>query len=89
MKSQLVPLQLASPFAGGLHWTQVGPQKLIFVGSTQLPWQSRCPVGHVQEVGETPADTHLPPQACIPIGHRLPHFVPSQVASPPSGAGQG
>jgi hypothetical protein len=85
---QLVPSQVASAFAGGLHGVQVGPQKLVLVGATQLPSQSRWPVGQVQEVGETPAATHLPPQACMPMGHLLPHFVPSHVASPPSGAGQ-
>jgi hypothetical protein len=84
---QSLPLQRASALAGGRHCLQAGPQKFVSLG-TQLPLQSCLPSGQTPMQG-WPMGMHAPAQRVVPEGQRVPQTVPSQVASPPSGAGQG
>ena len=88
VKSQLVPLQVAVPFAGCLHGIHaVGPQLAGSLSETQLPLQLCVPAGHDPSQA-LPAGMQLPLHKVVPLGHLAPHWVPSQVASPPMGIGQ-
>jgi hypothetical protein len=80
--------QVASALAGvPLHGAHAEPQFAGCVSSTQLPEQS-CLPGSQWPSHDIPIAMHLPLQMNVPVGHLVPHWVPSQVASPPSGFGQ-
>jgi hypothetical protein len=88
-KRQLAPSQVATALLGGLQGVQALPHELRSVLDTQLPPQLCVPaVVHVPVQGEV-AGVHFPAHSWVPAGHSPPHLLPSHVALPPSGAGQG
>jgi hypothetical protein len=75
-------------FSRGGQGMQLGPQKLTSLFGTQVPLQSRWPVGQVP-LQAWLLGTQAPAQSLVPWGHWAPHLTPSQVAVPPVGMGQG
>jgi hypothetical protein len=67
---------------------QLGPQKLTSFWDTQVPLQLRWPLGHRPSQAWV-RGVQAPAQSWVPEGHSAPHLVPSQVALPPVGTGQG
>jgi hypothetical protein len=67
---------------------QASPQELTSLSGTQFPSQSWRPAG------QTPLQAwfigmQVPAHSFVAGGHIAPHLVPSQVAWPPAGTGQG
>jgi hypothetical protein len=88
LKTQALFSHLTWALAGARHGAQLAPQKLTSSTGTHMPLQSRCPEG------QTPLQAWLvgmqaPAHSFVPWGHSAPHRVPSQVAFPPMGTGQG
>jgi hypothetical protein len=75
-------------FSRGAQGMQLGPQKLTSLVGTQVPLQSRWPVGQVP-LQAWLLGMQAPAQSLVPCGHWAPHLTPSQVAVPPVGMGQG
>ena len=88
LKSQEVPSQVAVAFAGGAQGVQRLPQLATSVLETQFPLQSCLPLAHMALQGWAVA-MQTPAQSLVSEGHCVPHLIPSQVALPPVGAGQG
>jgi hypothetical protein len=80
--------QVAAPIAGVGQGRQDLPHELTAISDTQLLAQLCVPAG------QTPAQAsaspmHVPTHSFFPAGQAAPQAVPSQVALPPMGAGQG
>jgi hypothetical protein len=89
VKPHWVPSQVAVPLSGTGHSVQdATPQELVAVLETQLPAQSCVPRGQTPSHGVL-SGTQDGPHSFCPSGQMAPQLVPSQVAIPPSGTGQG
>jgi hypothetical protein len=89
LRSQVSPLQLATPLGDVGQGMQAVPHALKLLASTQSPPPHGFVLGgHVPSHG-APSGTHLSRHSFDPIGQKAPHFVPSQVAVPPATGGQG
>jgi hypothetical protein len=88
VKSQLVPSHVACPFIGGLQGMHEVPQLAGSLFDTQLPLQSCVPTGHTPSQAIA-SGMHAPLQILVFAGQVAPQLVPSQVAEPPVGTGQG
>jgi hypothetical protein len=53
-----------------------------------MPLQLRCPGRH-SSLQARLLGMQAPSQGIVPCGHSDPHLIPSQVALPPAGTGQG
>jgi hypothetical protein len=84
----LEPSQVAWPLAGAWQGMQDVPQFAVSLFDTQLPAQLCVSVGQVPSQA-LPSSMHVPLQSFILAGQVAPHLVPSQVALPPAGIGQG
>jgi hypothetical protein len=88
VKSQVVPSQVALPFACGSQGLHEAPQLAVSLLGTQLPLQLWVPSGQVPSHA-FPFAWQMPLHKVVSAGHSEPHLVPSQVALPPDGIGQG
>ena len=87
-KAHLVPSQVAVALAGGWHGMQEVPQFAVSLSETQFPAQSWVPAGQRPSQALV-SSMQAPLQSFILAGQTAPHLVPSQVAEPPVGTGQG
>lgn len=86
-------IKSAHAYAPVASWHAVSP----FLQLRQLPAaQIVMPPSNTEHISHLAphcvtdvSETQLPPQSCVPLGHDVPQLVPSQVAEPPSGVGQG
>lgn len=85
---QAVPSQVGVPFAGIGHAVHDVPQVLGLAFGWQMPEQSWLPGLQVPE-HDAPLSMHSPAHSFLPLGQVPPQLVPSQVAVPPVGTGQG
>jgi hypothetical protein len=74
--------------AGGWHGMHEVPQFAVSLLETQLPLQLWVPAGQLPSQA-LPCSMQDPLQILVLGGQLVPHFVPSQVALPPAGMGQG
>jgi hypothetical protein len=86
--AHLAPSHDAWLFAGGWQGEQDVPQFAVSLSETQLPPQSCVPVGQAPSQA-LPSSMQAPLHSFIFAGQTAPHIVPSQVADPPVGMGQG
>jgi hypothetical protein len=88
VKPHAVPSQVGVPFAGIGHAVHDVPQVLGLAFGWQIPPQSWLPALQVPEQ-DAPVSMHSPAHSFLPLGQVPPQLVPSQVAVPPVGTGQG
>jgi hypothetical protein len=88
VKPHAVPSQVAVPCIGIVHAVHDVPQVLGLAFGWQMPEQSCVPEPQTP-AHEAVASMHAPAHSFIPDGQVPPHMVPSQVAVPPIGTGQG
>jgi hypothetical protein len=87
VKSQLVPLQVATPLSGIAQGAQLTPHEFTLTLLRHWPAQSCVPMAQLFMQGEV-MGIQLPAQSACPTGHAAPQLWPSQVAVPPVGAVQ-
>jgi len=86
-KSQVPLSHMASELGGAGQFVQLVPHFVGSSSSTQSFPHSWAPVSQAPSQA-APLSMHSPKQSSFPLGQRVPQDVPSQVASPPSGAAQ-
>jgi hypothetical protein len=83
-----VPSQVAVPCAGIGHAVQDVPHVFGLAFGWHVPEQSWLAAAQTPE-HEAPVAMQTPAHSFMPVGQVPPHIVPSQVAIPPVGTGQG
>src|SRR3954465_4443157 len=81
-------MQVAVPPWGARQALQAVPQKFALLSSAQMPLQLWLPLGQVP-VQAWVSGIQALRQSFLPLEQAAPHWVPSQVARPSIGAGQG
>jgi hypothetical protein len=84
----LSPSQLVTPLADVGQGVHEVPQAATLMASTHSPLHGFLPAGQLPSHTAS-RSTHRSRQTFLPSGHITPHLMPSQVAAPPIGLGQG
>jgi hypothetical protein len=88
LNAQLAPSHVAAPLSGAGQGAHRVPHDITLASVRHCPPQSCVPDGHCP-MQTWSAGMHAFAQSRWPVGHAAPHVVPSHVAVPPVGAGQG